>query len=263
MSAVTRQVRNLTLPLFLILAFLFGWILFIAAALGADVSPDGMPIGPIAAATIAALVAGRSELRIWWRQLVTFRTSFGCYALAIAAPVVIIVAAVLANSAFGAPLPARTQLAGWTALPGGFALTLLLVGIGEEAGWTAFAARRLLARHSFLTAWVILAAIRVLWHLPLMMSGQLPWVLGVGGNIAFQFLVTWLFVRAGGVWFLAALWHAVLNTTGGQFFFQMVQGQDQQRLGVLMTLGYVIVAVTVLLVDYRRIAERRLAPQAA
>jgi len=98
-----------------------------------------------------------------------------------------------------------------------------------------------------------------------MLSGQLPWVLGVGGNIAFQFLVTWLFARSGDVWFLAALWHAVLNSTGGQFFLQMVQGQNQERLGVLMTLGHVALALAVFLADQRRmiVRPRSLSRQAA
>lgn len=31
----------------------------------------------------------------------------------------------------------------------------------------------------------------------------------------------WLYVRTGGAWFLAAIWHAALNALGGQFFFQL------------------------------------------
>ena len=75
----------------------------------------------------------------------------------------------------------------------------------------------------------MLAAIRVLWHLPLMLSGSLPWVLGVGGNIAFQLLMMWMFVRTGGAWFLAAIWHSTLNALGGLFFFQMVEGPDKAQ----------------------------------
>jgi len=47
-----------------------------------------------------------------------------------------------------------------------------------------------------------------------------------------------------------------LNALGGQFFFQMVQGQDQARLGVLMTLGYALAAVVVLLADSRRLLPK-------
>jgi len=47
--------------------------------------------------------------------------------------------------------------------------------------------------------------------------------------------------------------HAVLNTVGAHFFFRMVQGEDQARLGLLMTIVYVLVAAAVLLVDRRRL----------
>jgi membrane protease YdiL (CAAX protease family) len=259
MNPVTRIIRAHPLVFFYVLACLFGWSLFIAAAMGAGISPDGNPLGPILAALIVAALMGRLELRSWGSRLVHFRTSPGWYVLAIAAPAGIILAAVLANHAYGAPLPTRSQLAGWTALPGQFLFTLILVGIGEEAGWMAFAAPRLLNRHGFITAWLILSAMRVFWHMPLMLSGMLPWVLGVGGNIAFQFLMIWMLTRSGRVWFLAAVWHGALNAVSGSFFFQMVQGDSRQRLGVLMALAYVLVAAAVFLFDHRRMPRARAA----
>jgi len=255
MNTLIRPIRANPLVFFVIFACFFGWILFIASALGADVSPDGMPLGPIVAAAIVVACMGRTELKKWGRRLVTFRASPGWYALALTAPVAIIIAAVLANYALGAPLPTRSQLTGWPDLLGTFVFILIFIGIGEEAGWTAFAAQRLLGRYTFLTAWIIMSAIRVFWHLPLMLAGDLPWVLGIGGNTAFQFLLLWIFKRSGKVWFLAAIWHTVLNTTGGSFFFQMVQGDDQVRLAVLMTAGYVLVAVGVFLLDRHRLTR--------
>ncbi len=238
------------LAFFVILACLLGWMPYIVSALGAaDIaaalggtngSPANWPFGPLLAAAIVAAFLGRVGLKNWWRRLTTFR----------AAPVVIVSAAVLTNSAFGAPLPTASQLARWTDLPGVFVLYLLLVGIGEEVGWMAFAASLLLRRHTFINAWLILAAIRVFWHLPLMITGQLSWTLGIGGNIAFQFLMLWLFRRSSGVWLLAAVWHAMLNATSGGFFFQMVQGPDQARLGLLFTAAYVLVAAAVYLFDH-------------
>ena len=253
MTAILRPIQNHPIVVFTILACLFGWAFFIAYAFGADVTPDGMPLGPLVAAFIVAACLGRTELKEWGRRLIAFRTGVGWYALAFVAPIVIITVVALANYALGATLPTPSQLAIWTELPGTFFAFLILVGIGEEAGWTAFAAPMLLRHNTFMKAWLILSAIRVLWHVPLMISGDLPWVLGFGGNIAFQFLVLWLFQRAGQRWFLAAIWHAALNTSGGKFFFQLVQGNDKARLAVLMTVGYVIVAIAVFLVDHRRL----------
>jgi Type II CAAX prenyl endopeptidase Rce1-like len=252
-------VRPLTF--FVILACLLGWIPYIASALGvvditATVGDNGSPanwtLGPLLAAAIVSAFLGRAGLINGWRRLTTFRAAPGWYILALVAPVVIVSAAVLVNSAFGAPLPTASQLSKWTDLPGVFVVYLLLVGIGEEVGWTAFAAS-LLRRHTFINAWLILAAIRVFWHLPLMITGQLSWTLGIGGDIAFQFLMLWLFRRSSGVWLLAAIWHAMLNTTSGGFFFPMVQGPDQARLGLLFTIAYVLMAAAVYLFDHRHL----------
>jgi hypothetical protein len=249
------------LAFFVILACLLGWIPYISSAVGvaditATVGNNGLPanwtLGPLLAAAIVSAFLGRAGLINGWRRLTTFRAAPGWYILAFMAPVVIVSAAVLANSAFGAPLPTASQLAKWTDLPGVFVVYLLLVGIGEEVGWTAFAAP-LLRRHTFINAWLILSAIRVFWHLPLMLTGQLPLTLGIGGDIAFQFLVLWLFRRSSGVWLLAAIWHAMLNTTGGEFFFHMVQGPDQARLGLLFTIAYVLMAAAVYLFDHRHL----------
>jgi membrane protease YdiL (CAAX protease family) len=255
-GAIARLIRAYPIAVFTLLACVIGWLFFIVAALGADLSPSNLPLGPIIAAALVAILMGRAEWKKWTLALGTFRTSFGWYILAIVAPLMVIGAAVLANRAFGAPLPTPSQLAGWTGLPMAFVFLLIFVGIGEEAGWTAFAAPRLLGRQPFITAWAILAGIRVFWHLPLMVSGDLPWVLGVGGNIGFQFLLLWIFRRSGGVWFLTALWHAVLNTAGGEFFFQMVQGTDQARLGALMTAGYLLLAAALFTADRRHLARK-------
>ena len=104
---------------------------------------------------------------------------------------------------------------------------LVMVGIGEEAGWTAFAAPLLLRRHGIFGAWVVLSVVRILWHLPLMLNGEMPWAMGIVGNAAFQMIVLQLYVASGGRWSLAAVWHATLNAFGGMFLFTMVSGADR------------------------------------
>ena len=255
MNTILRPIRNYPIAAFVIFACFFGWILFIAYALGADIVPDGMPLGPIIAALIVTACLGKAEFREWGRRLGTFRYGFSWYTLAFLAPIVIITAVASVNYALGAKLPTAPQLAIWTELPGTFIIFLIMVGIGEEAGWTAFAAPMLLRHNTFLKTWLILSAMRVFWHIPLMLSGDLPWVLGIFGNIAFQFLVLWIFQRGNQAWFLAALWHATLNTFGGGFFFQLVDGTDEARLAVLMTAGYVIVALAVFLMDRNRLDQ--------
>ncbi len=133
-----------------------------------------------------------------------------------------------------------------------FLVMLVMVGIGEEAGWTAFAAPLLLSRHGIFGAWVVLSAVRILWHLPLMLNGEMPWVMGIVGNAAFQMIVLQLFTASGGRWCLAAVWHATLNAFGGAFLFTMVSGADRVRLGLLLSGAYAILAVAAVVMSRSR-----------
>lgn len=241
---------------FALLACATGWIFVFADQVRGGNGAGLFPLGPLIAAGLVTASLGRERLREWIRRLGKLGTAPQWYVLSLGAPIGVMIAAVLANAGLGAPLPTGEQLSHWPEALITFFFLLLLIGIGEEAGWMAFAAPLLLERHRFITAWAILGGIRVLWHLPLMLSGDLPPVLGIGGNLAFQFVLLWLFQRSGGIWFLAALWHAMLNTVGGEFLFLMVQGADRERLGVLVAFGYGLLALTLLAVDRRAVASR-------
>ena len=84
---------------------------------------------------------------------------------------------------------------------------------------------------------------RILWHLPMMLDGGLSWFLGIVGNAAFTMVMLLVFRASHGNWWLAALWHAALNATGGRFFFKMATGDDLARLDYLLGIVYSIVAV--------------------
>jgi membrane protease YdiL (CAAX protease family) len=240
----TRLVQRFPVLSFAVLACLFGWLLYVAAAFGLG-EPDNLPMGPVAAALIVTACQGRAELRAWGRRLRTWRAAPKWYLLAFLAPFAVQVVIVFVNHLFGAPLPTSAQLAGWPGVLASFVVLVVLIGIGEEAGWMAFAAPILLRRHGFLVAWALATALRISWHLPLMLSGNLPWVLGLVGNAAFATVLLQIFVASGGRWTLAAIWHACLNAVGSGFFFQMVTGADKARLGYLLSGAYVVIAVTV------------------
>jgi membrane protease YdiL (CAAX protease family) len=240
-------IRRYPLIAFAVLACLLGWLPSILAVLGLG-SAGNLPLGPAFAAAIIAACQGRDELRGWWRRVLDWRARPAWYAAAFVVPLLVDVAIVAVNHLFGAPLPTSGQLAGWTELPLTFAFILLLIGVGEEAGWTAFAAPMLLRRNGIWGAWAVLGPIRVLWHLPLMLTGELPWVVGIVGNLGFQFLLLCLWQAAGQRWSPAALWHATLNTVGGAFFFPMVTGADNARLGVLLAVAYGLLATAVAVV---------------
>jgi membrane protease YdiL (CAAX protease family) len=261
MNPLTKLVRDHPITSFAFLACLFGWSIFIAAALGLGSNPDNMPLGPLLAALVVASCQGRESLRSWGRQLRHWRVAPRWYAVAVLVPIAVHVVDVGVNHLLGAALPTLSQLSAWPEILSAFVVMLVMVGIGEEAGWTAFAAPLLLRRNGLLTAWLVLSGIRILWHLPLMLTGEMPWFMGIVGNAAFQMIVLQLFLRSGS-WTPAAVWHATLNAFGGAFFFTMVVGADRDRLGTLLAVAYAVVAVTMVVLS-RRTAARSSEPEVA
>lgn len=246
MHGPARIIRTYPLTSFAVLACLFGWSVFIAASLGLGSNPDNMPLGPLLAALVVVSCQGRESLRSYGRRLRGWGADPRWYAVAVLAPFVVHVVDVLVNHAFGAPLPTAAQLAHWPDVPAAFVVMLVMVGLGEEAGWTAFAAPLLLRRSGLVTTWAVLSAVRIVWHLPLMLTGEMPWLMGIVGNAAFEMLVLLMYVGSGGHWAPAAVWHATLNAFGGAFLFTMVTGPDRVRLGVLLSVAYAVLAVAAL-----------------
>jgi membrane protease YdiL (CAAX protease family) len=252
-----RLVRNHPMVTFAVLACLFGWSNYIAAAFGLGSDPGNNPVGPLVAAIVVVACQGRAGLSEWWRRLRSWRASPAWYALAVLVPLGVHLVIVLTNHGLGAPLPTTAQLSHWPELPVIFVVNLVFIGIGEEAGWTAFAAPLLLRRHGLLGAWAILAALRILWHMPLMLTGNSGWVMGILGNAAFQLILLQLFYSSGGRWSLSAVWHATLNTFGGSFFTAMVTGADQARYGLLLSASYTLLAIVGVMVSRRPDRTRR------
>jgi hypothetical protein len=247
-----RLIRSRPLLAFVVLACLVGWLPYLLAAGGVGSEPQNLPLGPLVAAAIVTACCGRDALATWWRRVRSIRLPLVWLAVALLLPVAMHTVQVLINHGFGAPLPTSAQLAGWTSVPVSFVMMLILVGIGEEAGWTAYATPLLLHRYSFGTTFAVMAAIRIGWHLPLMLTGNLPWVLGTLGNAGFQLVLLCLYRLSGDRWFTAAVAHASLNALGAQFLFQMVTGADRARLAVIMAVAYALLGVVLAALLARR-----------
>ena len=246
MTTTVQLVRRHPISAFAVLACFFGWMPYIVTALGIGSNPENFPLGPVIAALLVTSCQGRAALFAWGRSLRRWAASPWLYALALGAPALLQVAIVLVNHSLGAPLPTPAQLGDWPEVPVTFLAMLVFVGLGEEAGWTAFAAPVLLRRFGLLGAFGVLAPLRILWHLPLMLTGDMPLVVGILGNAGFQLVVLLLLRHRRGSWTLAAVWHAVLNAFGNAFFFSMVSGADRDRLNLLLGLEYAVVGLTAL-----------------
>lgn len=247
MSSLVPLVRRHPVPAFAALACLFGWLVYGLAFAGIGSNPENMPLGPAMAALVVTGCQGRAELFAWGRTLRRWGASPWLYVVAIGAPIALHVLIVLVNHGFGAPLPTVAQLSAWPEVPVTFLVMLVMVGLGEEAGWTAFAAPILLRRHGLWGSFALLAPLRILWHLPLVLTGDMPVVVWLLGNAGFQLIVLQMMRHRRGSWTHVAVWHATLNAFGGAFFFTMVSGADKDRLGTLLGLVYAIAALLTVL----------------
>lgn len=96
--------------------------------------------------------------------------------------------------------------------------TLLVVAVGEEAGWRGWMLLALQKRFSPLTSTVLIGIVWGLWHYPLFVNGQYPdepqmVFAKVGVCVLLGILFTWLYNRSGGNLLLAVVLHTTLNNT--------------------------------------------------
>jgi membrane protease YdiL (CAAX protease family) len=250
MTTPVQLVRRYPISAFAVLACFFGWMPYTLAALGIGTHPENMPLGPAIAVLVVASCQGREALFAWGRSLRRWAASPWLYAVAFGAPALLQVTIVLVNHLLGAPLPTLAQLGVWPEVPVTFLLMLVAVGLGEEAGWSAFAAPVLLRRFGLWGAFGVLATLRIFWHLPLMLTGDMPVVVGILGNAGFQLVVLLMMRHHRGSWTLAAVWHATLNAFGNAFFFAMVTGADRDRLNLLLGLEYALVGIVALVATH-------------
>jgi membrane protease YdiL (CAAX protease family) len=249
-------VRRFPLVSFFVLACVFGWSPFALTYLSGGSGAENFPLAPLFATLVVVSCQGRGELKAFGRRLRSWGAAPRWYLLAVLAPIAVTTLIVAINHGLGAPLPTSAQLAGWPQVLVTFVTMLIFVGIGEESGWTAFAGSVLLRRHGVLLAVALASAMRIFWHLPMMISGDLPWVLGTVGNAAFTVLMLLLLMACDGRWTLVAVWHAALNATGGLFVFKMVEGPDNVRLDYLLAAVYTVLAVSAYLAGGRHLTLR-------
>ena len=135
--------------------------------------------GPfLAALVVLALTSGKSGIVGLLRRMVRWRVAPVWYAVALLLPVGVELSATVLNVLLGAEAPSSVELGGWTSLFSTFFILLLIPGLGgtwEEPGWRGYALPRLQVGRSALIASLILWVGLVVWHLPLMIVGEIHW----------------------------------------------------------------------------------------
>jgi hypothetical protein len=207
-----------------------------------------LPHGPfIAALIVSACIAGKSGMKAFVAQVFRRGAELRWYALAVALPIGITFAAAGLNLLLGAEAPAAIDWSTpFVALP----ILLLFSGMWEEPGWTGFALPRLLDRFAdrrlgFWIASLLMAGIRVGWHLPLMLYGQIYWT-DIISMVAAQLIFAWIFTRSGRYVLPIMLLHLMNNTISGEFVTPWFTGADWVRYFWLLAAIWTVAAGLIL-----------------
>lgn len=201
---ISRIARRLPLVTFALITMAVSWPLGL------------LPPGPsIAAILTAAIIGGRSEVGTLLRRVTVWRVGWRWYAIALAGPVILVASAGWLTSITVAD-STGVHPADWWGYFGllGVQLFGVFAGPWEELGWRGFALPRLLERWDALTASLVLGLGWAVWHLPMLLSGDLPWP-DVAVILAVTVPFTAMFLHTRGSVLLAFIMHGSLNAAGG------------------------------------------------
>jgi uncharacterized protein len=225
-APLSRLIRRYPLTAFFVLAYALSWPYMIVDALGSHgLLAFRLPMllwipmgyGPtFAALIITAALAGKTGIRTLLGRLLIWRVGWIWYAVAVFGSVMLsgitmLLYALLSGTPLVAPVVSAQVL---ITAP----LLFLIGGLvnGEEIGWRGFGLPRLLAKHSALTASLILGSLWALFHLPLFFTrgdsfASTPPLSFLVRMVGAAILFTWLFNNTGGSLLLAYLMHAASN----------------------------------------------------
>jgi uncharacterized protein len=237
---------------FTVLTLVLSWLPAIPYALGAFPAPV-LACGPFLAAIItAAVVGGRKGLRAYFRRLIQWRVGVGWYVVALLAPVAGWAFVAYVNVLLGAAPPSPAQLSGWSSIITATLVFLInpFTGAWEEPGWRGYALPLLLRRHSALVASAVLGVLWTVWHVPLFLTGLIPWS-DVAVVFALTFVFTAIYLRTAGSVLVAFGLHAAINGAGA-FFVGLFTGDDRGRMYWIMAVLCALIAIVAIVVSRDR-----------
>ncbi len=222
----SNPLKRYPLVFFFILAYGIAWIpLAFRLAPGRDILLGISAFAPAISAVIMTVAdEGKAGIQALVSKLFLWRVNFKWYLIALLAPLVLELLAILTHRLLGDTTPSLhftdwiqmlpTQLP-WLAI---FLLFLVLLSSGEELGWRGYAMPRLQARYGSVWASLILGLLWGFWHLPTFwIPGSSQYGLPVPGyilaTIGFTFIYTCIHNGTKGSVLLASLYHAASNLT--------------------------------------------------
>jgi uncharacterized protein len=226
MNAIRTIINRQPLISFFVLAFVLTW----GAGWAADAIYTGSTLsgiltlpflllsaGPLLAALfVTALTGGKTAVMALLRKFAIWRVGWRWWAVALLLTPAMFLIAIYLNVGLGAPNSTAALLAAAPSLLLAFALRLVnpLDGpMKEELGWRGFALPYLQERYSTRVAYLILIALVVIWHLPLVWMGSLP-AIALFGTASATILYGWIFNNTKGSVLMTLIAHATDGLIG-------------------------------------------------
>lgn len=250
MNTLNVFLKRYSIVLFFLLTYLLSWWSVLVPQAHGGILPHGPAV---AALILIALTEGRAGLSAWWRRLTNWRVNWIWY---LAAPAIMLLYQ-LGGASINLLLGATLQPVEWSKLGPTVIMLLFLGGQWEESGWTAYALPKLQERFAErpLLASTILGSLRAVWHLPLMISGAIPWYDVLFLSFAMQFTISWLYNRTNSSALIVILFHFTSNVLGA-VTHQLFTGTDWTRHYILfIVVACVLTALFVALTGLRQNQE--------
>lgn len=197
----------------LIIASERGWI-----PISIPLNPWGS-FGPALAALILILKSdGKPGIRALLSSLISWRWGFSWWILILGVPFVLVGAAVAVLAVSGNDLSFAASIP-WGQMTILLPVILIAGGpLGEEIGWRGYALPKLLTRYNPIAASLIVAAMWMLWHLPLFWipgatqeGSSIPIFLAL--VIALSILTTWIYLGTRRSLLAAVMFHFSINVS--------------------------------------------------
>jgi uncharacterized protein len=163
----------------------------------------------LGALLVIALSDEWAGVKAWASRIVRWRVGLIWCAAVLTIPLILQLSGYGLNLILGAPSATPFSSDRLSLFAPKFIQVMLVIALGEETGFRGYALPKLLEKYSPFGATLILAAMRVIWHVPLFVTGDSWWVTlhVIGGD----FLMTWIFLNTRGSVLLAMLLHSANN----------------------------------------------------
>ena len=228
---------------YFVLAMVLTWWMFPLLQVSPLLGLFGL-FGPaLAAITTAAVIGGRSGVKVLLNRVVRWRVGARWYVIALGGPAVLALAA--AGLAVLLGVSSSIQIGALSI----FDSVIFVVVVGEELGWRGFALPSLLQKRSALAASLILGVLWSAWHLPTFLVPGTPQygksiIAFVLMTTTYSVLLAWIYVHTAGSVLIATLVHGAMNLFQGIF----LGGVDPTKQYWLLAASYGAAALAIVLV---------------